>query len=213
MKNYVKVSWKLNEGDFRILTRKLEDLAGSKARSKIAQALNKTATQGKKFLAVNAGDVYTADLKVSGFKKAMRTQRASPSNLVATLHASGSPLSMRRFSHGESVVDGALIDITNTGLKPVHNESPRAFWGKGRIAGNVFARTGKPAKRYKGKEASAYRGVRGGGVPPSREALEKKAGKSTPYMLGSPKVWTPSSAEIGMELQDQMRQQIETLLG
>lgn len=204
MRDYVKVTWKLDEGDFRILTRKLQDLAGSKANSKIAQALNKTATQGKKLLSANAGDAYTVDLKASGFKRAMKTQRASPGNLVATLHASGSPLSMKKFSHGDSAAEGALIDIVNTGLKPVHGSPPRAFWGKGRIAGNVFARNGKPAKRYKGKS---------GNVPPSREGLEKKAGKSVPYMLGSPKVWGISEVEIGLELQEQMRQQVAKLVG
>ena len=206
----ITFDYRLDEGEFAALTEKLNELAGSKARTHIARALNKTATTARVKLANKARESYT--VKSRGFKGDMQIKKASAGNTVAIIRSQGSPLSMKEFKYSFSRPNPVRADIVQTGFKNVVKYGNKAFRGTGRLGGNVYVRTGKPAKRYKGIGLERYKKA-GKSIPKSREALEKLFSKSVPYMLGSHRVWMPSSLEIQSALKRYMEQQIKQLLG
>lgn len=206
--------YELNQGDFAILTAKLRELAGTKANTYIARALNKTAVSARKKLGTKAQESYT--VKRRGFNKEMQIKNASAGNLVAEIKSHGNTLSIRDFKNAFSRPNPAKVDIVKSGLKPIYKYGNKAFVGQGRLSNgkHVFVRTGKAAKRYRGVEAGRYRSKTGRGVSGSREGLEKIKGKSVPYMLGSEnRVWGPMRPQIESDLKKFMAQQIALLLG
>ena len=214
MSQGVKFSYELEKGSYAALTAKLREVAGTKANTYIARALNKTATSARVKLGNKAREAYT--VKSRGFKSDMQIKKANAGNLVAEIKSHGDTLSIRDFKNSFSRPNPAKVDIVKSGLKPIYKYGNKAFVGYGRLSGgkHVFVRTGQPAKRYKGVASNRYRSKTGKGVPKSREALEKIKGKSVPYMLGSEnRVWGPMRPQIGSDLEKYMRQQIKALIG
>lgn len=184
----ITFSWELDNGDFATLTAKLQELAGSKANMYIARALNKTATSARVKLGNKVRASYT--VKSGGFKKDMQIDKATAGNLVAIIHSDGNTLDVPKFkwSHPQS---GVKIDVVRSGLKPMRKYGNTAFYGRGKLNGQVYVRKGK-----------------------ARFPLEKLKSKSVPYMIGSDnRVWGPTRPEIESDLQKYMKQQIAALLG
>lgn len=188
MGQLINFTYKLDEGDFARLSQKLQELAGDKARTYIARALNKTATSARVKLAQKAQASYT--VKSGGFKKDMQIDKASAGNLVATIRSSGNTLEVKKF-HYSTPQTGVKIDVVRSGLKPIIKYGNKAFVGKGKANGQVYVRTSS-----------------------ARLPIEKIKSKSVPYMIGSePRVWGPMRPQIGADLQKYMRQQIALLVG
>jgi len=187
MSESIQFTYKLDEGEFAELTRKLNELAGNKAGKYIARALNKTATSARVKLGGKAQESYT--VKSGGFKKDMRIDKATAGNLVAVIHSEGNTLDVPKFkwSHPKS---GVKIDVVKSGLKTMGKYGNTAFYGRGKLNGQVYVRKGK-----------------------DRLPIEKLKSKSVPYMLGSDRVWTPTEGEIGSDLKKYMEQQIALLVG
>ena len=179
--------YELNQGDFAILTAKLRELAGTKANTYIARALNKTAVSARKKLGTKAQESYT--VKRGGFNKDMRIKNATAGHLVAEINSNGNTLEIKKFKYS-APKSGVKVDIVKSGLKPLGKYGNKAFVGRGSAHGQVYVRTSK-----------------------SRLPIEKLKSKSVPYMLGSNRVWTPTSPEIESDLKKFMAQQIALLLG
>lgn len=214
MSGSVEFTFELDKGEFAVITAKLRELAGNKARTYIARALNKTATTARQKLANKARDAYT--VKSRGFKSDMQIKRATAGDLEAIIRSHGDTLAIPQFKYTFSRPSPAKVDIVKSGLKPIIKYGNKAFLGQGRLSGgkHVFVRTGKAAKRYKGMSRSDYKARTGRSVSASREGLEKIKGKSVPYMLGSePRVWGPTRPQIESDLKKYMNQQIKALLG
>lgn len=206
----VNVTYKLDPAEWQALVLKLNELAGPKARTHIARALNKTAVSARLKLGRKAQESYT--VKMGGFRKDMQIEKATSGNLVATIQSHGKPLSIPKFKYTFSRPNPTKVDIVKSGLKPLSKYGNKSFLGEGRIAGNVYVRTDKPAKRYKGMPVSRYKARTGRTV--KREGLEKLMGKSVPYMLGSDnRVYGPLRPQIQADLSKFMNQQIKMLLG
>lgn len=187
MSQTIHFTYSLDQGDFAVLTAKLRELAGTKANTYIARALNKTATSARTKLAAKAQASYT--VKSGGFKKDMTIEKASAGKLVAVIKSSGNTLDFPKFkwSHPKS---GVKIDVTKSGLKSVHKYGNTAFYGLGSLHGKAYVRRGK-----------------------ARTPIEKLKSKSVPYMLGAERVWTPTEGEIGSDLKKYLGQQIKLLIG
>ena len=188
MSQAITFSYELDNGDFSVLTAKLRELAGNKANTYIARALNKTATSARVKLGNKAQASYT--VKSGGFKKDMQIDKATAGNLVAVIHSEGNTLDVPKFkwSHPAS---GVKIDVVRSGLKPMGKYGNTAFYGKGKLNGQVYVRKGK-----------------------ARFPLEKLKSKSVPYMIGSDnRVWGPTSPQIESDLKKFMEQQIKALIG
>lgn len=188
MSQEITFHYELDQGDFATLTMKLRELAGNKTNTYIARALNKTATSARVKLGNKARASYT--VKKGGFNKDMQIDKASAGNLVAVIHSEGSTLDVPKFkwSHPKS---GVKIDVVRSGLKPMGKYGNKAFYGLGRLNGQVYVRKGR-----------------------DRHPIEKLKSKSVPYMLGSDnRVWGPTSPQIESDLKKYMEQQIKALLG
>lgn len=188
MSGSVEFTFELDKGEFAVITAKLRELAGNKARTYIARALNKTATSARQKLASKAQASYT--VKTGGFKKDMQIKRATAGDLEAIIRSHGDTLDFPKFkwSHPKS---GVKIDVVRSGLKSVHKNGNTAFYGKGKLNGLAYVRRGQ-----------------------SRLPIEKLKSKSVPYMLGSePRVWGPTRPQIESDLKKYMNQQIKALLG
>ena len=114
----------------------------------IGRALNKTATSARKHLSDGIKQLYTA--KVSGVKSAMKIKRASTSNLVAEINASGSQLNISLFHTGKNTKrKGAKVEIMRGhGLRPIGLNGNKAYKN-----GEIYARTSKargPNLQFKG---------------------------------------------------------------
>lgn len=184
MNQSIKFSYELEQGSYAALTAKLRELAGTKANTYIARALNKTATTARVKLATKAQSSYT--VKSAGFKQNMQIQKASAGNLVAEIHSDGETLSATKFKWSQSKA-GAKIDVVKSGLKHLGPAGRRAF----SYNGAIFVRTSS-----------------------ARLPIEKKKSKSVPYMIGSDnRVWGPMRPQIGSDLEKYMKQQIKYLIG
>lgn len=186
----IEFEFKLDEGEFAKLTQKLRDLAGNKAGTYIARALNKTATSARVKLAGKAQESYT--VKTGGFRKDMQITKASAGNLTAYIRSQGKPLDVIRFKTAKNTKKtGAKAQIiTNSKLKQIHANEPKAFKATGKGNGQIFFRAGK-----------------------ERLPIMKVKSKSVPYMLTSnERVWSPTRPEIESDLKKYMEQQIALLL-
>ena len=184
MSQQIHFTYDLEKGSYAMLVAKLRELAGTKANTYIARALNKTATSARVKLAQKAQASYT--VKSGGFKKDMQIKKASAGNLVAEIRSHGDTLNVTKFKWSRSKA-GAKVDVVRGGLKHLGPAGRRAF----SYNGAVFVRTSK-----------------------ERLPIEKKKSKSVPYMLGSDnRVWGPTRPQIGADLQKYMRQQIKSLIG
>lgn len=188
MSTEIRFHYELDQGEFAALTAKLQELAGSKARTYIARALNKTATSARVKLANKARASYT--VKSGGFKKDMQIDKASAGNLTAWIKSHGNTLDVPKFKWSRPK-SGVKIDVVKSGLKPIGKYGNKGFYGLGKLNGQVYVRKGK-----------------------DRLPVEKLKSKSVPYMLGSEnRVWGPARSQIESDLQKYMRQQIAQLLG
>lgn len=181
----IEFSYELEKSSYDALVKKLEELAGTKARVYIARALNKTAVTARVKLAAKAQASYT--VKKGGFNSDMQIKHASAGDLVAEIRSHGDTLSVTKFHWSSGGKSGAKVDVVYGGLKHLGPEKRRAF----AYNGAVFVRTG-----------------------PERTPIEKKKSKSVPYMLGSEnRVWGPMRPQIQSDLEHYMRQQIAMLVG
>ena len=189
----IEFSYELEKSTYDALVKKLEELAGNKARTYIARALNKTAVTARVKLAAKAQASYT--VKKAGFNSDMKIKNASAGNLVAEIRSQGNTLDISRFHWSNSRSSGVKVDVVRSGLKPLTKYGNKAFVGGGILKGK------SSAKVY----------VR---QSPARLPIEKLKSKSVPYMLGSEnRVWGPMRPQIQSDLEHYMRQQIAMLVG
>ena len=184
----VTITYKLDEGEFAAITKKLQDIAGNKARVYIARALNKTATTARVKLAAKAQASYT--VKTGGFKKDMQIKKASAGDLTAIIRSHGDTLDIKKFKYS-APKSGVKVDIVRSGLKPLGKYGNKAFVGRGSANGHVYVRQTK-----------------------DRLPIEKLKSKSTPYMIGSRnRVYGVLEPQIKSDLKKYMGQQIKALIG
>ena len=189
MSQQIHFTYDLEQASFAALTNKLRELAGTKANTYIARALNKTAVTARKKLASKAQDAYT--VKTRGFNSEMQIKKATSGDLVAEIKSHGNTLDVDKFHWSKGgKKTGAKINVVKAGLKPIHKNEPKAFVGGGSANGKVYYRKGK-----------------------SRLPIEKVKSKSVPYMIGSNRVFVPTRSEIESDLKKYMQQQIKALLG
>lgn len=192
--------FELDEGEYAKLTQKLRELAGNKAGTYVARALNKTATSARVKLAGKAQESYT--VKTGGFRKDMQITKASAGNLTAYIGSQGGTLNVHYFKWSKNGGShGVKIDVVRSGLKEMHLNGNKAFvvqqlrrsralGGKGGVANLVFARPGK-----------------------ERTPIYIMKSKSVPYMLGNDqRVWSPTRPQIESDLKKYVEQQIALLL-
>lgn len=193
-------TYELEKATWESLCRRLEQIAGSKARVYIARALNKTATTTRVRMISKMQAAYT--VKTGGARSDLRLSPANAGNLVAIMRSNGTTLHVNKFhwsTNGGS--HGVRIDVVRSGLKEMHHNGNKAFvyrqarrskadGGKGGYSNLVFAREGS-----------------------ARLPIAILKSKSVPYMFGSHRVWTPMTPQVQSDLEHYMLQQIEMLLG
>ena len=212
----IHFEYKLDEAEFAALTHKLRELAGNRAKNYIARALNKTAVTGRKKIRLKVQATHT--VKAGGFNREVIVQKASGGSLTAYIKATGKPIGIPKFHwapnrNSKAGTPAAKVDVVKEGLKEITGYGNKAFVGGGHANGQVYVRTDRPAKRYKGREAGQYRSKRGRKTPASRRALDIKKGPSVPGMIRGNLVWPPLRTEIGSDLKKYMEQQIAQLVG
>lgn len=180
-------TYELEKATWESLRKRLEELAGNKARVYIARALNKTATTTRVKMIAKMQSAYT--VKTGGAKSDLRIQHATAGNLVAIMRSNGSTLPVNKFHWSAGGKSGAKIDVVRSGLKTITKYGNKAFVNS-KAGGNVLARKSK-----------------------SRLPIEKIKSKSVPYMYGSHRVWTPMTPQVQADLEHYMLQQINLLLG
>lgn len=185
----IEFTYKLDEGEFAALTQKLQELAGNKARTHIARALNKTATTARKKLRDKTKATHT--VKVGGFNKEMTIKKASAGDLTAIIRATGDTLNVHYFKWSPSGGNKkgsrpVRVDVVKSGLKDLGLNGNKAF-SRGNL---VFARQGR-----------------------ERLPIQILKGPSVPGMVKSDRVWTPTRPEIESDLKKYMEQQIAQLVG
>ena len=213
----ITFSWELDESDFAAITAKLRELAGTKANTYIARALNKTATSARLKLARKAQSSYT--VKTGGFNKEMQIDKATSGNLVATIHSEGNTLHVNKFRwspNGGS--HGVEIDVVKGGLKELHLGRNKAFVLKvGRTKYNKETKRKEKVMRKNkttGEMEQSMASIVFARPGLSRLPIYVMKSKSVPYMLGSEnRVWGPTKPQIESDLQKYMKQQIAALLG
>lgn len=216
MSQAITFSYELDPGDFAVITEKLRDLAGNKANTYIARALNKTATTARVKLGDKAQASYT--VKSGGFKKDMQIDKASAGNLVATIRSYGDTLDVPKFHWSPGGKSGVNIDVVKGGLKPIHKDDPKAFVMKvGRVERDKKTGVKKKLMRKNkqtGEDEQVMANLVFARVGRDRLPIVKIKSKSVPYMLGSEnRVWGPTRPQIESALKKYMQQQIAALLG
>lgn len=219
MSTEIRFHYELDKGEFSALTAKLQELAGSKARTYIARALNKTATTARKKLAQKAQETHT--VQIGGFNKDMNIDRANAGNLVATIKSNGETLNIHYFkwspngSHkgGEPV----KFDAVRSGLKDRGLNGNKAFVVKvGRTKYNKKTKKTEKVMR-KDRKTGEMKQVMANLVfartGRSRTPIWILKGPSAPGMLGSERVYGNLRPEIQSDLAKYISQQIEMLLG
>lgn len=189
----IQFNHSLESESFQALTDKLRELAGDKAGTYIARALNKTAVSARQRLAAEAKLQYT--VKSRGFKSDMNLKRAAADRLVAEINSEGAPLSMKEYKFSFSRPNPAKADIIKTGLKSVKKYGNKAFVGTGKANGHIYVRTGRKQSKN-----------------PERDAIEKLFSKSVPFMLGADRVFGEQRLMIEKDLKKFMNQQIQLLM-
>ena len=188
MSGQIEFTFELDQGEFAAITAKLQELAGNKARTYIARALNKTAVTARKNLAAKAQASYT--VKKGGFNKDMQIKKATAGDLTAIIRSHGNTLDIKKFKYS-APKSGVKADIVREGLKQIRKYGNKAFIGRGSANGHVYVRQTQ-----------------------ERLPIEKIKSKSTPYMLGNKnRVWEPTRPQIESDLKKYMKQQIEVLIG
>lgn len=216
MSQTITFSYELDQGDFAAITAKLRELAGNKANTYIARALNKTATSARVKLGNKAQASYT--VKSGGFKEDMQIDKATAGNLVATIRSYGDTLDVPKFSWSPGGKSGVKIDVVRSGLKNITLNGNKSFVMKvGRVERDK--KTGKKIpkmrkNRVTGEKTQVMANLVFARVGKSRLPIWKMKSKSVPYMLGSEnRVWGPTRPQIESDLKKYMQQQIKALVG
>lgn len=179
-----------------------------KSASIIKKAVNETARQAKKKLAVKAKATYT--VKKGNFSEVMHIRGATTGNLTATIEAKSEPLPLTRFKNsvGKKTTKAQVLrDGSLKELKSTRNGDIRAFM-------NNIARKGQVRKKdtEKGKAGSAVIHV----AVAQREGKERlhineKYGPSLAAMLGSKHTLGEEEENILADLKESLEKHIKAL--
>jgi len=182
------ITYEVNKRDLMRVENRLKGME-RKAPKVFKAAINATAKDAVNLMAASADKSYT--VKSGGWKRNMKTQKASTGKLCATITSKGKTLSIIDFKfRGNRATPGgsaASTDIVKTGMKKLQKSGIKAFRGRGGNAGfskNIWQRKGKsrlPIRRlsansvpkmlemtYKGNH-----GISGGLKKPIQQALHK----------------------------------------
>lgn len=107
------ITYEVSQRDLRYVQRKLQGME-EKAPRVIKNAINHTAKEARKKLAVGAQRSYT--VKSGGFNSRMKIQNATNSRLYAVIRAKDRPLTITRF-RTTAPKGGGRADIVKGGLK------------------------------------------------------------------------------------------------
>lgn len=122
------ITYEVSQRDLRYVQRKLQGMEKQAPRA-IKNAINHTAKEARKKLAIGAQGSYT--VKSGGFNSRMKIQNATNSRLYAIIRSKGKPLTIVRF-HTTAPKGGGKADIVKGGLKKlVGPRKIRAFKRKG----------------------------------------------------------------------------------
>lgn len=192
------------------IEKKLDAIGMSgKSASIIKKAVNETARQAKKKLAVKAKESYT--VKKGNFSEVMNIRGATTGNLTATIEAKSEPLPLTRFkiSTGKRTTKAQILrDGLLKELKSTRNGEVRAFK-------NNIARKGQIRKKdtEKGKAGSAIIHI----AVAQREGKERlhineKYGPSIAAMLGSKHTLGKEEENIRTDLKESLEKHIKVLM-
>lgn len=178
------ITVEVNKASLSYVEKKLGSLK-SKAPKVIAKALNKTAKQARKKLAIKAQEAYT--VKTGKFNKNMRIKNATAGSLEAIIRSQGKPLKLMnyRVSAGEEMTRAKVLK--SSGLKNLIKGNIKAFVSFGQVA----QRQGK-----------------------SRLPIKVLSSNSIPKMIGSEKrVYGIVKPQIKSDLKKNIDAQIKELVG
>lgn len=201
------ITVEVNKASLSYVEKKLGSLK-SKAPKVIAKALNKTAKQARKKLAIKAQETYT--VKNAGFNKNMKIKNATAGNLEANIEAAGEPLPLKQFKLSKSGSGVKAQVLKSGGLKPLEKSGIKAFV-------NNIAKKGQTRKK------DSKKGKAGSSVSHAAVAQRKGAARlqiktfysnSIPKMIGSEKrVYGIVKPQIKSDLKKNIDAQIKELVG
>lgn len=196
----------VNRASLSYVEKKLGSLK-SKAPNVIAKALNKTAKQARKKLAIKAQETYT--VKNAGFNRGMTIKNATAGSLESTIEATGAPLPLKQFKISKSGKTVRAQVLKAGGLKPLEKSGIKAFV-------NNIAKRGQTRKR------NSKKGKAGSSVSHTAVAQREGAGRlpiktfysnSIPKMIGNEKrVYGIVKPLIKSDLKKNIDEQIRKLV-
>lgn len=107
------ISYEISREDLRYVQKRLKRIE-TEAPKAFKNAINHTAKEARKKLAVGAQGAYT--VKNGGFNSRMRIQNATNTKLYAVIRSKDKPLTITRF-HATAPKSGGKADIVKNGLK------------------------------------------------------------------------------------------------
>jgi hypothetical protein len=131
--------YEVDKADLARVEAKLKGME-TKSPSAIRNAINRTATKGKKMIVSGIKESYT--MKGRAYGKEITIQRATTGHLDATIKSQGSPRTLKEYKY-TAPKKGVKADIVKSGLKELLSAQGggHAFIGKGKIAGLIAQRT------------------------------------------------------------------------
>lgn len=159
--------YEVDQKDLHRVMSKLKDM--EKAPRHLRNAINRTATVAMKMIKAGRSQGYT--IKTGRFNAQVKKFNAAPTNLTATIKASGRPPTIKEFKTSYPKA-GGKADITKSGLKKLVTDTGGAAFipSGGKAAGLMAQRRGKerhPIKVLYGNSVpkmveQIYKGERGG---------------------------------------------------
>lgn len=125
------ITVEVNKASLSYVEKKLGDMK-SKAPKVIAKALNKTAKQARKKLAVKAQETYT--VKTAKFNKNMQIKNASAGSLEAVIKSQGKPLKLMNYRVAAGLEMTRAKVLKSSGLKNLIKGNIKAFVAFGQVA-------------------------------------------------------------------------------
>ena len=137
--------YEVDKADLALIESKLKGVS-TKSPSALRNAINRTATKGKKMITSGIKESYT--MKGRAYGKEITIERATTGHLDATIKSQGKPRTLKEYKY-TAPKKGVKADIIKTGLKEILSSQGggRPFVAKGgSVAGLIVQRTSK--KRY-----------------------------------------------------------------
>lgn len=201
---------KVKQDAINELTKKIDKLS-SKTPNAAKKAVNKTAREVKKLLAIEAKAKYT--LKRAKFNSDMRVQSASVENLEAVISASGEPIPLINFKVSKGKRATKVQVLKEGGLKKLNSNRGSSDDGINAFVNNI-ANKAQVRKKDTAKGKAGTRVIHVAVAQrqgDERLKIKEMYGNSVPKMLE--KTFDDQKKEIEKRLKENIQKHVKAVIG